>query len=372
MIYFDNAATTGKKPISVISSVNRALHCYSANPGRSGHKCSQNAAFILYNVRNNFSEYFGASGAECVAFTANCTHSINFVLKGCLKKGDHVIVSDMEHNAVMRPLKKIGVEYSTAMVSFSDDNSTVENFKKLIKENTKMIFCTAASNVTGKILPIEKIGKLCKENKLLFAVDGAQLCGVLPIKMNEMNIDYLCIAPHKGLYAPMGIGVLISNNKIDETVIEGGTGTNSIDYIQPEELPERIESGTINLPAACGANAGLEFVKKYGKSIYIHEMKLAQCFYNHLARIPKVILYTPYPETNQFAPVVSFNIKEYSSEKTSEILNKNGFALRGGLHCAPSAHKRIGTTDVGTVRFSPSFFNNFNEVDAIINIIRKI
>lgn len=372
MIYFDNAATTGKKPISVIDAVNNALYKFSANPGRSGHKCSQDAAYLIYNTRNNIANYFDANGAECVAFTANCTHSINFVLKGCLKSDDHIIVSDMEHNAVMRPLIKCGADYSVAEVSFDDDNLTVNNFKKLIKKNTKMIFCTAASNVTGKILPLEKIGQLCKENDLLFGVDGAQLAGVLPIKMKEMNIDYLCIAPHKGLYAPMGLGILISNKSIKETIIEGGTGTNSVDYIQPVELPERLESGTVNLPAISGTNAGLEFVKKYEKSIYNHEMQLATYFYNWLDKLDNVNLYTPYPKKISFAPVISFNIKGYTSEQVSEMFNKYGFALRGGLHCAPSAHNKIGTTDIGTVRFSPSFFNNINEVKKIVNIIKKL
>lgn len=372
MIYFDNAATTGKKPISVVNAVSNSLYKFSANPGRSGHICSQNAAFLIYNARQSLSDFFDANGAECVAFTANCTHSINYVLKGCLKSSDHIIVSDMEHNAVMRPLVKCGAQYSVAEVSFDNDDETVENFKKLIKSNTKMIFCTAASNVTGKILPLKKIGQLCKENGLAFGVDAAQLAGVLPIKMNDMGIDYLCIAPHKGLYAPMGVGILISNKPISDTIIEGGTGTNSIDYAQPDELPERLESGTVNLPGICGVNAGLGFVKKYKKSIYEHEMNLAKYFYNHLKKTNKAILYTPYPQNYSFAPVVPFNIKGHTSEETSEILNKCGFALRGGLHCAPSAHKKIGTEDIGTVRFSPSFFNNSDEVKKIINIIKKI
>ena len=372
MIYFDNAATTGKKPLSVINAVSLALCNYSANPGRSGHNCSQNAAIYLYNVREKLAKYFDADGPQCVVFTANCTHSINFVLKGCIRSQDHVIVSDMEHNAVMRPIVKSGVDYSVAEVSLIDDDITLENFRKIIKPNTKMIFCTAASNVTGKILPLKKIGQLCKEKGILFGVDAAQLAGVLPISMKEMGIDYLCIAPHKGLYAPMGLGILISNNNINESVIEGGTGTNSIDYIQPDEMPERFESGTVNLPAVFGTKAGLDFVKNHSDYIYPHEMKLSEFFYKELCKISNVSLYSPNPEKFLYAPVISFNIKDKSSEQTAKILNDHGFALRGGLHCAPAAHKKIGTEDIGTVRFSPSVFNNINEVKKIIDIIKKI
>ena len=183
MINFDNAATSGRKPASVINAVNRALTRYSANPGRGGHELSLRAGEAVFDAREKISGYFGASGGEHVIFTANCTAAVNYVLKGYLKDGDHVIISDLEHNAVMRPLKKTGVQKSVAAVSFYDDYTTVENFEKLIKDNTKMIFCTAASNVCGRVLPLKKIGDLCRTRGIAFGVDAAQAAGVIPIDM---------------------------------------------------------------------------------------------------------------------------------------------------------------------------------------------
>lgn len=370
MIYFDNAATSGKKPQSVINAVNFSLKYLSANPGRSGHKASQTAALQIYNTRQKLSDFFESDGPETVVFTCNCTTSINMVLKGVLNKGDHVIVSDLEHNAVMRPLCSMGVEYTTAEVSLDDDYITVENFKKAIKNNTKMIFCTAASNVLGKVLPIKEIGELCKQKGILFGVDAAQAAGVIPISMNKMNIDYLCFAPHKGLYSPMGIGVLIARGPIYHTLIEGGTGTNSIDFYQPDNLPERLESGTLNLPAIVSLKSGIDFLKNKMNCIYNHENTLVKRFYDNLQN-DKVIFYTN-PHKKGYVPVISFNLKDYNSEQTAEVLNKSGFALRAGLHCAPLAHKKIGTLNCGTVRFSPSYFNYNDEVQMLVNKIKKI
>ncbi len=367
MIYFDNAATTGKKPKGVVDAVNFALKNLCANPGRSGHTRSQNAAMTVYNSRKSVSEFFGSDGAETVVFTANCTESINFVLKGILTAGDHVVVSDFEHNAVMRPLNTMGIEISEAEVLLNDDEKTAENFKKAIKDNTKMIFCTAASNVLGKILPLKKIGEICKENKILFGVDAAQGAGMMPINMKEMNIDFLCIAPHKGLYCPMGLGILIARKPIDKTLIEGGTGTESLSFKQPSTLPEMLESGTVNLPAIAAIGCGIDFVKSNSR-ILQYENGLIKQFFDGLQN-KKVIFYTN-PYVTRSVPVLSFNIKGKSSEKVAEYLNIKGFALRGGLHCAPTAHRKIGTLDCGTVRFSPSVFNNRYEVSNLIKQIK--
>lgn len=373
MIYFDNAATTGHKPIGVINAVNFSLKNLSANPGRSGHSLSQKAAVEVYNARQNLSDFFGADGAENVVFTANCTTSINFVLKCNINAGEHIIVSDLEHNAVMRPLNSMkNIYYSSAEVLENDDE-TVKNFEKLIKNNTKMIFCTFGSNVTGKILPIEKIGNLCKKHGLLFGVDAAQGAGVLPINMKKFNIDFLCIAPHKGIYAPMGVGVLIARKSLKKTIIEGGTGTDSIDFSQPNIMPEMLESGTLNLPAIMGITAGIDFLKMnnvQNKCVYNYEMQLVNKFYRGLNKIDKVVVYTN-PQQDIYAPVIPFNVINKSSDETAEYLNKNGFALRAGLHCAPTAHKKIGTIKSGAVRFSPSLFNNEKQVDLLLKIIQK-
>ena len=370
MIYFDNAATTGKKPAEVINAVVTALKGYSANPGRGGYKYSAKTADAVFRVREKTAEFFGAEGPEKVVFTLNCTHSINAVLKGVLKKGDHIVVSSLEHNAVMRPLKKAGTSYTVAEVSLTDDETTVENFKRAIRPNTKMIFCTGGSNVLGRLLPIERIGELCKEKKLLFGVDAAQIAGVIPIDMKKMNIDYLCVAAHKGLYAPMGLGILICRKSIPETIIEGGTGTNSLDLTQPSELPERLESGTVNVPAIIGLGAGLDFIEKRGiKRLYSEEMKLIKAIYNGLAKNRNIELYTPLPEPWSYAPLLSFNFKGIESNAVARLLDQNNIAVRAGYHCAPSAHKQIGTLENGAVRVSVSAFNTFAEADTFIKTV---
>lgn len=375
MIYFDNAATTLVKPQGVINAVNFALKNYSVNPGRSAYKASIQAAEKIYKTRVKIAEFFGAE-PENISFTANCTHSINCILKGVLKSGEHIIVSDLEHNAVMRPLfslsKNRGVKYSISEIT-NDDEVTLKNFEELINDKTRMIFCTHASNVTGRILPIKRIGDLCKRHGIMFGVDGAQSCGVLPINMKEMNIDFLAIAPHKGLYSPMGIGILIARKPLDFTIIEGGTGTNSVDLSQPTDMPERLESGTVNLPGIFGVNAGIDFLRKREfTKIYKHEFSLSEYIYNSLCEIKNIQLYTPKPELYKSAPVLPFNIKGLSSEETANYLAKHSIATRAGLHCAPSAHKKIGTLEKGCVRISVSLFNNFKEVDFLIKILKKI
>lgn len=371
MIYFDNAATTGTKPKSVISAVNHALTQMSANPGRSGHPLSENAAAAMYAVREKTANFFGADGPENVVFTPNCTYAINYVLKGVLKKGDHAVVSGLEHNAVMRPLYKVCPMHTVFPVS-ENDEETLAAFRESLKPNTRLVFSTAASNVTGKILPIGRMGRICREKGILFAVDGAQAAGVIPLNMKEMQIDYLCLAPHKGLYAPMGTGILIARKELPATVIEGGTGTNSAEMTQPEALPERLESGTQNLPGILGVGAGIDFVTQKGiGTIYRHELLLIQRLYRGLSTMPQVLLYTPFPRDGSFVPVLSFNIRGMSSEQTAELLSESGFAVRGGLHCAPFAHRALKTLDTGAVRVSVSAFNRPSHIDLFLKVIQS-
>ncbi|MBO4467799.1 MAG: aminotransferase class V-fold PLP-dependent enzyme [Clostridia bacterium] len=373
MIYLDNAATSGVKPKEVKNRVIYSLDNLCANPGRGGHKASLAAAEAVYEVRDKLSSFFGAGGAEKVAFTANCTHALNFVIKGVLKAGDHAVVSDLEHNAVMRPLKAVTDNVSVAEVSFFDDDKTAESFKSLIKDDTGLVICTAASNVTGKILPLKKIGRICKEKGVPFLVDAAQGGGVIPIDMKEMNIDYLCLAPHKGFYAPMSTGVLIAEKSIGKTLIEGGNGTDSLSLIQSAVMPGGFESGTVGLPTICGIGGGVDFVNRRGrKNIYDHETSLISRLYDRLSSLEKVIFYTPRPENGSFAPVLSFNVSGKNSEEVAATLDRRNIAVRAGFHCAKSAHEKLKTTDVGAVRVSPSIFNGINEIDYLYEIIKKI
>lgn len=371
MIYLDNAATSGVKPQGVVNAVKYALENYSANPGRSGHILSVRVAEKVYETREKLSRFFNSDGAETVIFTQNCTHSINCVLKGILKKGDHCVISSLEHNAVVRPLVKTGISYSVATVSLTDDKKTVENFKEKIKPNTRLVLCMGASNVLGKILPIKEIGDICRSKGIVFCVDAAQTAGVIPIDMQKMNIDFLCIAPHKGLYAPMGVGVLIARKSLPNTIIEGGTGTNSIELHQPDALPERLESGTINVPAILGISAGVDYVERIGiNKLYKGELGLIQSLYSNISNLNGLTLYTPFPKEGVYAPLLSFNVKGMDSSKAASILSQNGIAVRGGLHCSPFAHRQIGTLENGAVRVSVSSFNNHREIEALTKIVR--
>lgn len=376
MIYLDNAATTFPKPRTVTVASDTCLRLYSANPGRAGHDLSLKASEMIYNCRKKVKTMFGAKSEDRVIFTLNCTAALNMVLKGVLKKGDHVICSSLEHNAVIRPLNKLsefGIEYDVARVFTGDFDATVRAFEALIKKNTKMIICTHASNVFGVVLPIAQIGKLCREYGLLFAVDCAQTAGVLEIDMQKMNIDYLCIAPHKGLYAPMGTGILIANADIERTIIEGGTGSLSIRKSQPDFMPDKFESGTVNLSGIAGISAGIDFVEsKKINAIYLSEMRYILRCYDSMKRIKGVQLYTERPKSGFFVPVLSFNLKNQSSEEVGNRLNRFGIAVRPGLHCAPLAHETFGTEGNGTVRICPSVFTSSHDVDYFIGKIKLL
>ncbi len=376
MIYLDNAATGGRKPDSVKKAVNDTLSRLCANPGHSGHRLSETAAEAVFDVRSKIKKMVGATSETEVCFTQNCTHAINVVLSGVLNSRDHVIISSLEHNAVLRPLNYLklrnNVEFDVAEVYDTDDELTVRRIEKLINKNTKLVLLTAASNVTGKRLPLRSVGELCRRNGIMFAVDGAQGVGVLPLDMNVMNIDYLCIAPHKGLYAPMGVGVLVARKNIDNILISGGTGSDSANPYQPEELPERIESGTVNLPGIIGCGAGIDFVNSLGcEKIYKHEIDLCKELYRELVKMGAE-LYSCAPDMYRYAPLVSFNLKGYGSDEVGNYLSKQGIAVRSGLHCAPLAHKSIGTLDRGTVRVSPSVYNSENDIKKLIFLIKRL
>ena len=367
MIYMDNAATTYPKPISVQNAVNYALKNYAANPGRSGHNMSMAAAEEVYRCRTAAADFFHAPGPECVAFTLNCTHAVNYVLKGLLKPGDHVVTSCLEHNAVMRPLQALaekGVTFTAAKVTPGDNDATVNSFRDALNANTKLIVCTHASNVWGIRLPVERIAALGHQYGIPIAIDCAQTAGVLPIDIAENGFDYLCIAGHKGLYGPMGIGMLITPKGSDlSTIIEGGTGTNSVSVTQPLTMPDRMESGTPNMIGIAGLRAGIEFVKNRTPEIISkHEMQLIRYLYQRLSEINGVQLYTSEPSESFFAPVLSFNIADVPSEIVAQKLNSRGIAVRAGLHCAPAAHEFMGTIKQGAVRVCPSVFSNMNEI----------
>lgn len=377
MIYFDNAATTYPKPISVTNAVARAMKQYGANPGRGGHEMSIRTAEEIFRARKSAADFFHAKGEECVAFTLNCTHATNIVLKGLLKPGDHVVTSCLEHNAIMRPLNDLsqkGITFTAVDVYPGDNDATLDAFRKGINQNTRLIACMHASNVWGIRLPIERIAALAKEYQIPFLVDAAQSAGVLPIDMQDMGIDFLCLAGHKGLYGPMGTGMLITDKGENlRTIIEGGTGTNSLSMEQPDSMPDKFESGTPNVSGIIGLAAGIEYIKKTKiETIAKHEYQLVQRLYDKLSRIKDVELYMKRPDWNYFAPLLSFNLKGKDSETTAGFLSKRGIAVRAGLHCAPSAHRFCGTIDRGAVRVCPSIFSKSSEIDYFVSVVQKI
>ena len=378
IIYFDNGATTFPKPVRVEHAVIGALRKYGANPGRSGHSMSIDTAVKVYECREAAAAMFGAESPENVVFTPNCTVAINLAVKGLLKQGDHVIISDIEHNSVLRPVHKLAsrgiITYSVAQIYEGDDEATLNSFRTLMKPNTRLVACSHGSNVWGIIAPISKIGEMAREKNAFFLVDAAQTAGVVKVDMQKQNIDFLCIAGHKSLYGPPGTGMLITAiGKNLDTIIEGGSGTFSASYIQPEEMPERLESGTVNTMGIIGLNAGINYVCQKGiDRIYSHEMRLSEIIYAGLSANKNIELYTKAFEKGIYLPVISFNIKGEASEEVASKLSDMGFALRGGLHCSPLAHKKMGTTDTGAVRISVGAFNTAAQVNELCRAIERI
>ena len=375
MIYYDNAATSFPKPGSVLKEMYRAS-LYSANPGRGGHSLSMKGGETVYTARQRIAELFSAD-EERIIFTKNCTESLNTAVKGYLKKGDHVIISSLEHNSLLRPVQKLAeqgiISYDIAKVVPGDDGQTLLNFESLIRPNTRLIACCHVSNVFGTVLPIAGIGEICKRHGILFAVDAAQSAGIFDYNVNESNIDFLCMPGHKGLLGPMGTGVLILNKKsqLDE-LIEGGTGSLSLDRTQPQILPDKFESGTVNLPGIAGLGEGVRIIQKIGvKNIFEKETGYTKLIISELKNIKGVTVYDNM-HSDTASGVVCFNIGSLHSEQVGEQLDEMRIAVRAGYHCSALAHVSAGTTGQGTVRVSPGLFNCRNEIKKFIFCINKI
>lgn len=374
MINFDNSATSFPKPAAVKKALMTAVTCFGGNPGRSGHKLSIETAEAVYSARNAAAEFFGAEPDNTV-FALNCTHALNMAIKGVASQGCHIIISSLEHNSVLRPVhalyKQGKCTYSIARVSH-DDDETVNNFERLITPDTGLIVCTLGSNVTGQILPFAKIGELCRSRGICFIADGAQACGVIPLKLSD-RINIICTAGHKALYGPSGTGLLVTDGKFDiSPIAEGGTGSLSLELDQPDFLPDKLEAGTINTAGAIALGAGIEFVNRIGiDRIYEHENGLCQRLVSALENIPNVTVYRD-SRVKNYLPVVSFNIDGITANETAAALDDMGFGLRGGLHCSGLAHTGLGTVPDGAVRFSPSVFNTKGETDALIYAVKKI
>lgn len=378
MIYLDNSATSYPKPQSVVTAITEAYYKYGGNSGRGSYNMALETTEQIYLCRKKLADMFGTKSLENVIFTYNCTTALNMAIKGLARNGSHFVISDLEHNAVLRPLVKLKnqkiADFSIARIE-NDAYKTVQNFKSCIRDNTVAIICTGASNVFGIIPPYKMLARLAHRNNLIFIMDCAQIAGSLPINMTNDEIDILCCAGHKGLMGPAGTGVMILRDDISlDTVIEGGTGSNSADRNQPENFPDRFESGTPNVQGIIGLSNAVDYVNSIGtENIYSHELSLMRYLQNRLYLNKNIILYTDFFNKRQnLIPILSFNVKNKHSEEVAQILSADGIAVRAGLHCAPLAHQKFKTDATGTVRISPSVFTKKSDIDLLINSIRKI
>ncbi|PKL18884.1 MAG: cysteine desulfurase [Spirochaetae bacterium HGW-Spirochaetae-5] len=377
-IYFDNAATSWPKPVSVIEAMNRFNLDIGSNPGRSGHHLSVESGRLLYNTREILAELFGVSDPLRIAFTSNITHSLNIIIMGMLKPGDHVITTSIEHNSVMRPLRELesrGLELTVIPCS-SAGLFDPDNIHKYIKSNTKLIITTHSSNVTGTILPVTEIGKIASQYGIPYCVDSAQSAGVLDIDVVKSHIDILCFTGHKGLFGPMGTGGLYIKKDLEKAIaplMYGGTGSRSELEIQPDFMPDKYESGTLNTIGIAGLYAGVKFITDTGLSaIHAKENSLLKRFITGVSGFKKTILYGAENPDDRTA-VSAFNIEGLTPSDVSYYLDEQyGILTRPGLHCAPSAHKTIGTFPSGTNRISFGYFNTPDEVDTAIRAIHEL
>ena len=376
MIYFDNPATTFPKPSVLSEEITRCIKNYCGNPGRSAHFLSIKSSEKIFEARSALANMFDAS-PENVVFTFNATYALNIAIKGLVRERSHIILSDIEHNAVLRPVISLSREKSCSYGLFNTDGSDddiIESIKNAITDNTSALICTHISNIGCRRLPIEKIGALCKEKGIFFIVDGAQSAGIHPISVQKMKIDALCIPAHKGLYGPQGLGMIIfGENVIGRTIIEGGTGVSSLESDMPDFLPERYEAGTLSTPLICGLTESLKWLESLGmRNICEHEEKLYRTAKDLMSLNKEIALYS----MNEYdGNTLCFNINKMSPVQVGAELNKREICVRSGYHCAPLAHKKMNTGIGGAVRIGFSAFNTQKEVyefyEAICDIIKR-
>ena len=375
MIYLDNAATTLVKPQPVIDAVVKAMNSMG-NAGRGAHSNSLSASRVVYDTRCKLAKLFNCKRPDHVVFTSNSTEALNIAINGIFNPGDHVITTDLEHNSVLRPLYRLEKE-GTIDLSFvrADEQGRpcYEDFETLIQPNTRAIVCTHASNLTGNVIDLTRVGRIAKDNGLLMVVDASQTAGAMEIDMETMNIDVLCFTGHKGLMAPQGTGGLCIREGVEIRPFKvGGSGVHSYDKEQPNPYPTRLEAGTLNSHGIAGLSAALDYLNEVGiNAIREKEMALMTRFYEGVSQIPGVKIYGDF--SAERTAVVTLNIWDEDSSIISDTLFEDyDIATRPGAHCAPRMHQALGTTEQGAVRFSFSWFNTEADVDAAIEAVRDL
>lgn len=375
MLYLDNAATTLQKPPCVIDAMTEAMN-WAGNAARGVNAASLGAARIVTEARKELADFFDFDVPNRVCFTSNATEALNTAIKGFFQKGDHVITTTMEHNSVLRPLfclQDEGVIRLTVVAADEKGRISYEELEQFVREETRAIVISHASNVTGNVNDLVRIGEICRRNHLALIVDAAQTAGCIPISMKQMNIAILCFTGHKGLMGPQGTGGLLVREDIKlKPLKEGGSGIHSYDRRQPKDYPEHLEAGTLNTHGIAGLLAAVRFLKDIGvEQIGSHETALAHAFYELIRDIPNIKIYGDFEGTR--TAVVSINIEGYESgEVAYELMERFEIATRSGAHCAPLAHQALGTVDIGAVRFSFSYFNTMEDARAAAEAVRLL
>lgn len=375
MIYLDNAATTLHKPPQVMDAVVRAMTAMG-NAARGAHGGALEAARTVYNTRVKLARLFGCPRPDHVIFAANSTEALNIAISGLIRPGDHVITTDCEHNSVLRPLYRLEEGGAALDVVPADRLGRVayEDLEALLRPDTRAVVCTHASNLTGNVLDIARIGEMARRRGALLIVDASQTAGALPIDMEAMGIDVLCFTGHKGLMGPQGTGGLCVRPGVEiEPWKVGGSGVHSYDRRQPREYPTRLEAGTLNGHGIAGLSAALDFLQEVGlEAIEAKERALMDRFYQAVSAMDGVTVYGDFSQARRSA-IVALNIRDYDSAAVSDELSETyGIATRPGAHCAPRMHQALGTTDRGAVRFSFSWFNTQDEVDEAIRAVGQL
>lgn len=375
MIYLDNAATTMEKPRQVIDAVVRAMTTLG-NAARGAHGSSLSASRQVYETRCRLAKFFGCKLPENVIFTANSTEALNIALNGIFQPGDHVITTDLEHNSVLRPLYRLEKQGSIKLDFVAADKQGVPDyaaFETLIRPETRAIVCTHASNLTGNMVDLERVGKIAREHGLLLVVDASQTAGVIPVDMEKYNIDILCFTGHKSLMAPQGTGGLCIREGVEVRPFKvGGSGVHSYEKEQPSAYPTRLEAGTLNAHGIAGLAAALDFIEETGmEAIRAKETALMELFCEGVSPIEGVTLYGDFASPR--TAVVALNIRDYDSGAVADALYEEyGIAARAGAHCAPRMHRALGTQEQGAVRFSFGWFNTEEEVRRAVEAVREL
>ena len=376
MIYFDNAATTLPKPKTVGEAMVEALNSFG-NPSRGGHEYSLRSSRVLYETRELLANLIGVKDPLNIAFTGNSTMSLNMAILGLgLTEGDEIITTTLEHNSVLRPiykLKKIGVKVKF-IGSDKVGNINYDELEGSITENTKAVIVTHASNLTGNLVDIDRIGRVAKKHNLIFIVDGSQSLGVFPVDVVKNNIDILCFTGHKGLMGPTGVGGIYVSPKVDlNPYLVGGSGSHSFSEEHPKTMPDKLEAGTPNIHGIAGLNASLKYIFDLGMdTIRENELSLAKVFYEGIKDLPKVKIYGDFSSFYR-SPIVTINLVGIPSSDLSEVLSYDyGIATRSGIHCAPLMHNDFKTNEDGMVRFSFSHFNTMDEILKTVDILKKL